>query len=107
MRHVLFVCGKNRLRSPTAESLFSSTDGIEVSSAGTANDADCRVSADLLDWADVIVVMESRHAKQLRKQFKRAIADKRLVVLDIPDTFQYMQPELIEELKAKAYRWTG
>jgi len=105
MHRILFICGKNRLRSPTAEALFSGIEGIEVSSAGTAADADCCISADLLDWADIIVVMESRHARQLRKKFQHSLADKRLVILDIPDKYTYMQPELVDELKAKASRW--
>jgi predicted protein tyrosine phosphatase len=103
--HVLFVCGKNRLRSPTAEAIFSGIDGVEVSSAGTAADADCSVSADLLDWADVVVVMESRQARQLRKQFQSSLLNKRIVILDIPDRFAYMQPELIATLHAKSSRW--
>jgi len=105
MRRVLFVCGKNRRRSPTAEAIFSGIPNLEVSSAGTATDAECRISADLIEWADDIVVMESRYARQLRKQYAVALHNKRLVMLDIPDKYTYMQPELVAELQAKAYRW--
>jgi len=105
MRRVLFICGKNRRRSPTAEAIFSGVSGFEVSSAGTASDAECRVSTDLIEWADEIVAMESRYARQLRKQFVAALHNKRLVILDIPDKYTYMQPELIAELQAKASRW--
>jgi predicted protein tyrosine phosphatase len=45
---ILFVCGKNRRRSPTAEEIFAGMDGIEVSSADTGFEAECPVSADLL-----------------------------------------------------------
>ena len=82
-------------------------DGIEVSSAGTATDADCPVSADLIEWADDIVVMEERQAQQLRKRFVAELREKRLVNLNIPDRYTLMQPELIEELRAKASRWIG
>jgi predicted protein tyrosine phosphatase len=105
MHHILFICGKNRRRSPTAEAVFSGMDGYEVSSAGTATDADCPVSADLLDWADTIVVMEKRYARQLRLHFADSLKDKRLVSLDIPDRYMPMQPELIAALRAKASRW--
>ena len=105
MRHVLFVCGKNRRRSPTAEAIFSGRQGIEVSSAGTASDAECPVSGDLIDWADDIVVMEARQARQLRKKFAAALKDKRLVSLDIADDYEFMQPELVEQLEVKASRW--
>jgi predicted protein tyrosine phosphatase len=80
-------------------------DGIEVSSAGTAADADCPVSADLIDWADEIVVMEKRQAEQLRSRFSGALRGKRLVNLSIRDRYASMQPELIDELRAKASRW--
>ena len=101
MRHVLFVCGKNRRRSPTAEAIFSGHPDIEVSSAGTAADSDCPVSGDLIEWADDILVMESRHVRQLRKQFGSQLRDKRIVSLDIPDLYDLMQPELIEILQSK------
>jgi predicted protein tyrosine phosphatase len=99
------VCGKNRRRSPTAEAVFSGTPDIEVSSAGTAADADCPLSGDLLEWADDVVVMEKRHAQQIRAQFAASLKGKRLVCLNIPDRYTYMQPELIAELQAKASRW--
>lgn len=79
--------------------------GIEVSSAGTAADAECPLSGDLIEWADDIVVMEARHARQIRKQFSNSLRNKRLVSLDIPDRYSYMQPELVKELQAKASRW--
>ncbi len=99
------MCGKNRRRSPTAEAVFSGRPGIEVSSAGTAADADCPVSGDLVEWADDIVVMESKYARQIRKQFAGALNGKRLVCLDIPDKYELMQVELIQQLEAKASRW--
>ena len=76
-----------------------------MSSAGTAADSECVVSGDLIEWADEIVVMESRQARQLRKQFAGSLGGKRLVILDVPDKYAYMQPELIAELQAKALRW--
>ncbi len=95
MRHILFVCGKNRRRSPTAEAIFSGLEDIEVSSAGTASDADCPVSRDLLGWADEIFVMEKRYARQLQAKFAEQLRRKRVVNLNVPDRFELMQPELI------------
>jgi len=105
VRRVLFVCGKNRRRSPTAEAIFAVSPGIEVSSAGTALDAECPVSGDLLEWAEIVVVMERRQAQQLRRRFSASLRGKRLVVLGIPDVFEYMQPELVTLLRARASRW--
>jgi hypothetical protein len=65
VRHVLFICSRNQLRSPTAEQVFSSSPGFEVASTGL--DAKCKwpVTSELLAWAEVIFVME-RHLKQCR-----------------------------------------
>jgi predicted protein tyrosine phosphatase len=101
---ILFVCGKNRRRSPTAEEIFAGMDGIEVSSAGTSVEAECPVSADLLQWADVVFVMEQRQRRHLQVHFPSVLKDKKIICLDIPDVYSYMQPELIEVLRAKVLR---
>ena len=49
MKHVLFVCSQNRLRSPTAEQVFSTYPGIECASAGTNHDANVPISAELVE----------------------------------------------------------
>ncbi len=98
---MLFVCARNRLRSRTAEAIFSGLDGLEVSSAGTAPDAECPVSADLLEWAELIFVMEAKQRAFLTKWFAEAVREKKIVDLGIPDRFRYMQAELIAELRAK------
>ena len=102
---VLFVCARNRLRSRTAEAIFSGMNGLEVSSAGTAPDAECPVSTDLLEWADLIFVMETKQRAQIAKRFAEAVREKTVVVLGIPDRFRYMQAELISELRAKVMPW--
>lgn len=52
MKHVLFICSQNRLRSPTAEQVFSSHEAITCVSAGLNNDADNPVTPELVEWAD-------------------------------------------------------
>lgn len=102
---LLFVCSQNRLRSPTAEAVFSSYPGVEAISAGTNSDAPTPVSADLIEWADVVLCMEKFHRDKLASRFKAAFKTKRLVVLDIPDNYEYMDPELVRILKAKVPRY--
>jgi predicted protein tyrosine phosphatase len=97
--NVLFVCSRNRLRSPTAEAVFSSFDGLLVSSAGTNPDAEIQISADLIEWADIIFAMEGGHRRRLKSQFGSFLKDKKIVVLDIPDEYQYMDPDLVRILK--------
>jgi predicted protein tyrosine phosphatase len=101
MRHILFICSQNCLRSPTAEKVFSGREGFEVSSAGTSDDAECPVSSDLIDWADEIYVMENYHRNKLNDRFGKQLQQKKLVVLGIPDNYEYMDPALVELLKHK------
>jgi predicted protein tyrosine phosphatase len=98
---MLFVCSQNLLRSPTAEMVFAQYEGLEVLSAGTGTDAATPVSADLIEWADVIFAMEKHHRDKLRERFGKLLETKRLVVLRIPDDYDYMDAELIEILKKK------
>ena len=75
---VLFLCSRNRLRSPTAEQVFRDWPGVEVDSAGLAPDADTPLSAEHLDWAGLIVVMENAHRRQLQSRHARQLKDKRV-----------------------------
>lgn len=101
VRNVLFVCSQNRLRSPTAEQVFADWPGIETASAGLKPDADNPVTPELLQWADLIVVMEPVHKRRLGERFQRWLCDKRIVCLDIPDDHDFMAPELVRLLQQK------
>ena len=105
MKTVLFVCSQNRLRSPTAEQVFANHPGIEVSSAGTNHDAENPLSHELVEWADLIFVMERSHRNKLQKRFRSALNEKRIIVLDIPDDYEFMDPRLINLLKARMSRY--
>jgi len=104
MKKLLFVCSENRLRSPTAEAIFSEYEGVEAIGAGTNSDAATPVSGDLVEWADIILVMEKSHRNKVSKKHKELLKNKRLIVLDIPDNYECMDPELIKLLKAKVSR---
>jgi predicted protein tyrosine phosphatase len=101
MQHLLFICSQNRLRSPTAEQVFADWPNIETASAGLNHDADNPVSPELLEWATVIFVMEKAHREKLTKKFQRYLKQKLVVCLNIPDEYDFMQPELVELLKSK------
>ncbi|MGK9054016.1 low molecular weight protein tyrosine phosphatase family protein [Neorhizobium sp. CSC1952] len=105
MKNVLFVCSQNKLRSPTAEQVFADWPGIEVLSAGTNNGAENPLSHELIDWADVIFVMEKAHLTKVRHRYRSALRDSRLICLDIPDDYDFMDPALIQILKAKVPRY--
>lgn len=104
-RNVLFICTQNRLRSPTAEQVFADWLGIETQSAGLGNDAGNPVSPELLAWSDVIFVMEKAHRNKLSKKFRPHLAGKRVICLDIPDDYDYMDPALVRLLRAKVPRF--
>ena len=104
-RKFLFVCSQNKLRSPTAEVIFSGLDGIEALSAGTNNDAETPLCAELIEWADHVFAMERTHRKKIQAKFRQALNDKPLIVLDIPDDYEFMDPALVELLKARMRRW--
>lgn len=107
MKKLLFICSQNRLRSPTAEQVFSSYPDLEVSSAGLNNGAKVLVSPKLLEWADIIFVMERVHLETLRKKFKPYIRDQQIICLNIPDQYEFMSLNLIELLKRKVHPVLG
>ncbi len=59
MHRVLFICSRNRLRSPSAERLFADWPGVETDSAGLAADAETPLEREQLEWATLVVVMSA------------------------------------------------
>lgn len=47
--------------------------------------------------------MEDKHKQRLQEQFTEQLNDKEVIVLNIPDEFQYMDEDLIQELKDSVY----
>jgi len=101
---VLFVCSQNRLRSPTAEQVFSTRSDIEVTSAGTNRGADNPLSDELIAWADLIFVMEPVHRTKMQDRFRRQMNGKRMICLNIPDDYEFMDPVLVDLLDRKVSR---
>ena len=100
-RNLLFICTQNRLRSPTAEQVFADWPGVETQSAGLGNDAATPVSPELIAWADLIFVMEKAHRRKLAAKFRAYLAGKRVICLDIPDDYAFMDPALVRLLQAR------
>lgn len=98
---LLFVCSRNQWRSPTAEALFAHHPNYEARSAGTENSARIKITAGHIGWADMIFCMEKKHAARVSERFATELADKPLIVLRIPDDFEYMDPTLIELLRSE------
>src|SRR5690242_8593555 len=101
---ILFLCGRNRRRSPTAEAVVGAWPGFEVESAGVQPDADSVVTAEQIAWAELIVVMEKKYLRPLKSRFQRELRDKRVASLDIADDFELMEPRLMELIEQRMAR---
>jgi predicted protein tyrosine phosphatase len=101
MLHVLFICSRNRWRSPTAEEVFADYPGIECFSAGLSPDAENPLTPELVQWAELIYVMERKHKAKLSDRFQTFLSGKRVICLDISDKYRFMDPSLVKLLKAK------
>ena len=92
---LLFICSRNQWRSPTGEKVYSHK-GYRSRSAGTSPNAKRTVSANDIQWATHIFVMEKKHKQRLTSKFPRLLEYKKIITLDIPDEYQFMDQELVE-----------
>ncbi|MNV89600.1 hypothetical protein D3C71_1839090 [compost metagenome] len=81
--------------------MFANWPNIEVGSAGLAPDAEEQLTGEMVEEADLIFVMEKQHRAKLARRFKSQLRQARVVCLDIPDDYVFMQPELVALLKTK------
>jgi predicted protein tyrosine phosphatase len=98
---LLFVCSRNRKRSLTAEHAFRGDPHFTVRSAGTEPAARRRVTAGDVGWADAILVMEKRHAAHLHEHYSDELTGKRLIILRIPDDYEFGDPNLMTMLRGR------
>ena len=99
VNRVLFVCSGNFHRSPTAMDMFKNREGFEVKSAGTSFGAPNPISAELVEWADKIFVMEEEHRGFIVQQYPGATS--KITVLGIEDNYFRDDPRLKAILKEK------
>ena len=98
---MLFVCSRNQWRSPTAERIFRNDSRMSVRSCGLSDSSPRKLRATDLEWADVVFVMESKHRSRIRESMLQVLGHTPLHVLDIPDDYQFMDPELIDLLQER------
>jgi len=94
---VLFICNQNENRSKTAEIIFKTR--YNTKSAGLFCENPLK-KEDIL-WAELVIVMEDRQRKIISERFPQEYILKRIINLNIPDNYYYMQTSLIEILKIK------
>ena len=105
-QNFLFVCSANKQRSKTGEDYFSALyPHLSFESAGT-NHKICEqegtnpLTEEMLEWADIVFVMENRHAKIIKDTTSTKYRSK-IVILSIEDRYKYYQKELIALLEVK------
>lgn len=99
---LLFLCGMNLVRSPTAEAIFAQV--AETQSAGLNPQADTVVTLEQIQWAEIIFVMEEGQRNKLNRMFRRHLGDKKVVCLDISDDCAYMDAGLVRKLLERVPR---
>ena len=97
-KRVLCACSAGLLRSPTAALVLSQEPYNFNTRAAGLDEAFALIPVDrvLIEWADEIVVFETKQAKQIRAMLED---EKPIVVLGIPDNFRYRDPELIQLIR--------
>jgi predicted protein tyrosine phosphatase len=95
----LFICHYNQRRSATAERVFGKDPALDVRSAGTSDEAMVRVNQRMLEWADVVFIMDGRQRTALDRMFPGHPALERVVCLDIRDDYHFLDPELVTLLR--------
>lgn len=107
---ILFICSANKRRSRTGEDHFCSRyPEHSFDSAGT-NQKICNkegtnpLTTELLEWADIIFAMEKKHSQECYRMMGKT-GSKRVVVLNIKDTFRYNDKKLIEILETKVVQY--
>jgi predicted protein tyrosine phosphatase len=96
---VLFVCGRNQRRSPTAEKIFRNDSRIIVRSAGTAESSRRKIKESDLLWADIVGCMERKHASRIKALYPHIEEMPAIEILHIPDDYDFMDAELVELLQ--------
>ena len=96
---ILFVCSRNKWRSPTAERIYRNDERIEVRSAGISDRSPHQISSSDITWADLIFVMEGKHTSWITSRFRNQDIPS-IKSLDIPDEYKHMDEELVELIKS-------
>ena len=87
----LFVCNQGKYRSRTAASLFGGKyAGVFVN-----------LKKEDLEWADVVYVFEERQRSEIGRKFLTQYLKKRILNLEIPDIYGYMDRKLVDVLRRK------
>jgi predicted protein tyrosine phosphatase len=94
--NALFICNQNKHRSKTAAEIFK--DKFDTKSAGIYENI---VTSKDLNWSDLVIVMEDHQREFIAQNFPKEYMQIRILCLEIPDVYKYMQPQLLKILNEK------
>ena len=101
MKNILFICNANQNRSPTAEAIYKNDKRYSVKSAGIWEGSENLLTEELLEWSDIVFVMERVQKEYIEERFPRQYRSKLIVCLNIPDVYYYMDSKLVELIKER------
>ena len=97
-KKVLFVCSAGILRSATAARTYAHK--YNTRACGSAHYALVPISDNLVTWADEIVFVNKENYQSVKHLYDfDSFDNKSIKVLDIPDMYEHMHPELIKAFK--------
>jgi len=95
--NILVVCGRNKKRSRTAESIYKNDSRFSIRSVGLSSKSDRKISEKDLSWANLVFVMENGQRARIWEQYSQMELPQ-IEILDIPDDYEFMDEELVELL---------
>lgn len=99
-QRVLCVCSAGLLRSPTTASVLHKEFGFNTRACGHSQEyALIPISEALIEWAEQVVFVSQENFDECSNEAKELLSEKTVVILDIPDEFEYNNPQLREIIK--------
>jgi len=101
-KKIVFVCSMGILRSATGARLYASK--YNTRTAGTWPDALVPLTPLLIAWADELVFVNKSNYEHVLKCVPDLNDLTKVKVLNIPDTYEHMHPELIKAFEEQYER---
>lgn len=99
-KRVLTVCSAGLLRSATLQNFLIKEYGYNVRNCGTEDYALIPISEALVRWADEIVFVNEENYYKVKHDLKEInIKEEKIKVLDIPDMYEFNNPDLLKICK--------
>jgi predicted protein tyrosine phosphatase len=93
--NLLFVCGRNEQRSPTFETWFKNNMyQYDVKSAGISCYSHVMLTKELLEWADVVYVMDLKQEMFIARKFPEFLG--KVIVVGCDDDYQRESSQLFK-----------